>query len=457
MSAAVRSVPPPGPGEVRPFDFPSVQRSELPNGMDVVSARTGELPVATLQVLLPAGAVSDPEGREGLAWFTAALLESGAAGQSGSRVAEEMEALGMQLSIVGGWDFTQLELTGLRSRLDGAVELLAALVREPSFPGAEVERIRAEQRATILQRRAEPRGLANEAAARFLFSDTTPFSRPVGGTLRSLARLARSDVLAYHSSHYTPRGAAVIGAGDLDHDAVRVLAGRAFGDWAGPAPAAPQVTVQPRRAERRVVLVDRPGAVQSEIRVAQIGVPRSTPDYFAIAVMNAILGGAFTSRLNLNLRETHGYTYGVSSGFTMRRSPGPFLVSTAVQTEVTALALSEIFREIGALIEGPVTADEVADARSYLAGTFPLRLQTTDGVAGRLSEMVAYGLPRDYFAHFRSRVLAVTREEVQEAARRHLRPGELTVVIAGDGSRIRTEIEGLGLGTVEVTDVAEFP
>jgi zinc protease len=206
-----------------------------------------------------------------------------------------------------------------------------------------------------------------------------------------------------------------------------------------------------------VVVVDRPGAVQSEIRVAQIGVARSTPDYFPIVVMNAILGGAFTSRLNLNLRETRGYTYGVSSGFTMRREPGPFMVSTAVQTEVTAPALAEITTEIATIRGEPVRDQEVADARSYLAGVFPLRLQTTDGTAGRIAELAAYDLPLDYFCDYRERLLEVTRPEVERVAREHLDPERMTIVVAGDAARVRDDLAALGLGPVEVIDPGSLP
>jgi zinc protease len=451
-----RSVPP-APGPIRPFSFPLVERTELNGGLTVVSARTGEVPVVTLELLLPAGGLQDPAGREGLATLTGALLDSGAGSRTAAEIAEEMEALGVQLSVATGWQVTHVELTGLRSRMEAAVDLLADLVREPTFPQHEVERIAAEHRAAILQRRAEPRGLANEAISRFLFADASPFSRPLGGTLKSLGTLTREDLRAFHQAHYSPLGAAVVVAGEMDHAGAVELAARAFGDWVGPAAAAPVVSVEPRSTERRITIVDRPGAVQSEIRVAEIGVARSTPDYFPIVVMNAILGGAFTSRLNLNLRETRGYTYGVSSSFTMRREPGPFLVSTAVQTEATAPALSEIMKELRTIREEPVREQEVEDARSYLAGVFPLRLQTTDGTASRLAELFVHDLPLDYFADYRERLLAVSRAEVERAAREHIDPSRTTIVVAGDAARIRDELAALDLGPVDVTDAGDLP
>lgn len=205
------------------------------------------------------------------------------------------------------------------------------------------------------------------------------------------------------------------------------------------------------------MLVDRPGSVQSELRVGHVGVARSTPDYFPLVVMNSILGGAFTSRLNMNLRERQGFTYGVSSGFAMRRSPGPFMVSTAVQTEVTGAALMEIMREVNAIRDEPVQPAELEDARNYLAGVFPLRLQTTEGVASRLGELALFDLPLDYFDDYRDRLLEVDAASVQRVAREHLRPGEMTVVVAGDAARIRPEVEALELGPLEVVSVGALP
>ncbi len=258
----------------------------------------------------------------------------------------------MHLGAAAGWDSAHLELTGLRSRLGAAAPVLADLLRRPTFPPEEVERIRQEHRAAILQRRAEPRGLANEAANRFVFCDASPFSRPLGGTDATLRGLSRDDVLAFHRDRFSPSGAALLVAGDTTTEEVERLFSAVLGDWSGAPEAAVPVTVEPRARALRVVVVDRPGAVQSELRVGQVGVSRGTPDYFPLTVMNAILGGAFTSRLNLNLRERQGFTYGVSSSFVMRREPGPFAISTAVQTEVTAPALAEILGEVRAHARG---------------------------------------------------------------------------------------------------------
>ncbi|HET8654722.1 MAG TPA: pitrilysin family protein [Longimicrobiaceae bacterium] len=456
MSAPDRTVPP-APGPLRPYHFPPVSRFVLSNGLPVVVARTDGLPVVTLSVLLRAGGVQEDASRAGLASLTSALLESGAGSKSVAEIAEEVEMLGLDLGASAGWDVAQVEATGLRGHWRAATGVVAELLRRPTFPEGEVERLRAEHIAAILQRRADPRGLANEMASRFVFSADSPFSRPLSGSEATLSGLTRSDVLDFHAAHYSPTGAAVVVAGEIEPSEVEASLSEVLADWAGPSAVASRPSAEPRLSRREVFLVDRPGSVQSEIRVGQVGLPRATPDYFPVQVMNAILGGAFTSRLNLNLREERGFTYGVSSSFIMRREPGPFLVSTAVQTEVTAAALTEIFRELDALRTVAPKAAEVDDARNYLAGVFPLRLQTTDGVAGRLAELVMYDLPEDYFDIYRDRILAVGVDDVHRVARAHLQPERMAVVIVGDAEKIRGAVEELGLGPVHAVQPADLP
>ena len=447
----------PGPGPLRPFSFPAIERFRLDNGLPLLVARTEGPPVATLSLLVPGAGVHEPDDRAGLASLTGSLLESGAGERSAPAIAEAFEGLGAQFGVGTTWDITEVEVTALTSRLEPAARLAAELVRDPTFPAAEVDRVREEQIAAILQRRADPRGLANEAAARFLYAADSPFSRPLGGTAGTLRGLTRADVAAFHADHFSPFGATMVIAGNLDPEEARDFAGAAFGDWVAPPVSRPERSAAPATRERRVVIVDRPGSVQSELRVGHVGVARSTADYFPLIVMNTILGGAFTSRLNLNLRERQGFTYGVSSAFVMRRQPGPFIVSTAVQTEVTAAALREIFREIEQIREAPVTDSELEDARNYIAGVFPLRLETTDGVASRLAEMALHDLEDDYFDLYRDRVLAVSRDEVHRVARDAVRPEEMVVVVAGDAATVREPLEGLGLGPVEVVSAGSLP
>jgi zinc protease len=438
-----RSVPP-APAPLRPFHFPPVQRRTLSNGMHVLVAEAHQLPVVTLGVSIPASGLDEDPARAGLAALTGALLDSGAAGRTGLEIAEELEGLGVLEDSGVSWDSTYVGFTGLRTRIEPAARVLADLVRRPDFPEAELDRVRAQRLAGIAQRRADPSLLANEAALRFIFDPATPYARALSGTLGTLEGLTRQDVEAYHAARYLPAGATLIAAGDLTADDAVRIGEACFGDWVGaPEPSTPPV-VRPRSDAPRVVLVDRPGSVQSELRVGQVGIARTDPDYYAVVVMNQILGGGFSSRLNLSLRERHGYTYGLSSSFTTRCHPGPFVVATAVQSGATAASVREILHEVRAIRETEVAQAELDDARGYLAGVFPLRLETTAGIASRLSQIAVYGLPDDDIDRYRERILAVSAADVLRAAREHLDPDALVATVVGDAAELRPSLEEFG-------------
>jgi zinc protease len=451
---AVDRTRPPPRGPLRPYHFPDVHRRTLANGLTLLVAPVRAFPVVTVDVVLEAGGTTEDEAKAGAAVLVTNLLESGAGGMDAARLAETIDALGITLDSGITWDSAQSGFTCLRSRLEPACGVLADLVRRPAFPEREVERLRDERLALIRQRRATPSSLADEVEGLYVFAPGTPYARPLGGLAATLAGLTREDLAAFHAARWRPGGAALAVAGDVDPDEMAALVERWFGDWEGAPAPAPVRPARPRLDRTTVVVADRPGSVQSEVHVAHVGVERKAPDYFAVQVMNAILGGIFSSRLNLNLRERLGYTYGASSSFIARRQPGLFTASAAVQTEVTAHAVSEVLRDMREMQEAPPTAAELDDARNYLAGTFPLQLQTTDGVAGRLVTSFTHGLDEDYWDRYRERILSVSADEVLEAARRRLWPDRAAVVVAGDAAAVRGPLEELGIGPVEVLDPA---
>jgi zinc protease len=446
---------PPAPGPLRPFHFPTVRRRTLDNGLQVVVAENHAFPVATLDLVLPSGGLSEPEERGGVASLTAGLLESGAGARDATQIAEAVDELGLALETGISWDTTLAGFTSLTSRLEAGMRILADLVIHPTFPEHEVERIRDERVAAVAQRRADPSSLADELNTHFSFPEGHPFGRRLGGPAGTLPTLTRAEITAFHDAFYLPAGAWLCAAGDVTLDGVSALAERYLAGWTGapPPPRAPRT--EPRFAETTIILANRPGSVQSEVRVGHVGIPRTADDYFAVTVMNAILGGVFASRLNLNLRERLGYTYGASSSFGMRRLPGTFTASAAIQSEGTAHSVSEMLRDMRQMQEELVPEAELTDAASYLAGTFPLALQTTDGLSGKLSSLAVYGLPDDYFDSYRDRLMAVTADEVREAARRRLMPDRAAVIVVGDAAELRPGLEALDIGAVEVIDPAE--
>lgn len=446
---------PPAPGPLRPFHFPGVRRRTLDNGLQVIVAENHAFPVATLDLVLPSGGLAEPEERGGLASLTAGLLESGAGGRDATQIAEAVDELGLALETGISWDSTLAGFTALTSRLEGGMRILADLVIHPTFPQHEVERIRDERLTAVAQRRADPSTLADELNTHFSFPAGHPFGRRLGGPASTLPTLTRAELTDFHASHYLPAGGWLCAAGDVTLDGVSALAERYLAGWTGAPPPPREPRTEPRFAETTIILADRPGSVQSEVRVGHVGIPRTADDYFAVTVMNAILGGVFASRLNLNLRERLGYTYGVTSAFGMRKLPGTFTVSAAIQSEGTAHSVSEMLRDMRRMQEELVPDAELADAASYLAGTFPLALQTTDGLAGKLSSLAVYGLPDDYYDSYRDRLMSVTAQEVREAARRRLMPDRAAVVVVGDAKELRGGLEALGIGPVQVIDPAE--
>jgi zinc protease len=443
---------PPGPGPLRPFRFPEVHRRRLDNGLEVLVAENHAFPVATLDLMLPSGGLAEPEARAGTASLAAGLLESGAGARDAAEIAEAVDALGLALETGTSWDTTLAGFTALTSRLEPGMEILADLVVRPTFPEREVERIRDERLAALTQRRADPSAVADELVTRYTFPDGHPFGRRLAGTASTLPSLGRGDVQAFHDAFYVPQGAWLCAAGDVTVDQVAELAERWFGGWRGAPPPVRAPEAPNRFGETTIVVADRPGSVQSEVRVGHVGFPRTADDFFAATVMNSILGGVFASRLNMNLRERLGYTYGASSSWGLRRLNGTFTISSAIQSDKTAHAVSEMLRDMRDLQETLAPAEEVADAAGYLAGIFPLQMQTTDGLAGRLSTLAVYGFPNDYFDHYRDGLLAVTPEDVREAARRRLMPDRAAVVVVGDASELRGPLEALGIGPVEVVD-----
>ena len=441
----------PASGPLRHFRFPDVERRPLPNGLDLRVARLPRLPVVSVNLFLRAGEGALSSEGAGLAVLTGDALEGGTERRSGSDLADGLERIGARLDVGAGWEGTSVTLSCLADRLPDALPLLAETVLQPGFPEEEVQRTREQHLAAIRQRAMDPSGLANDAAAARWYAPDVPYARPVDGTAASVSAAGRDDLRGYADACYRPREGGLIVAGDVDPTEVEQLALDHLGSWTGSPAPRPDFETEPLTRERRIWIVDRPGSVQSEIRVGHVGAARSTDDYFALSIANMVLGGTFTSRLNLNLRERNGFTYGVRSRFTFRSRPGPFHVSTAVGNEVTAAAVREILAELEAFAgEGP-TSDEVAAARDFAAGTFGLQLETAGQVATRVTQLVVYGLPERYYHDYRENMRSVEVEAAAAAARRHVRPQEVQIVLVADADVVRPSLEALGVGPVEVT------
>ena len=444
---SVAAPPRPAPAAPRPYHFPAFERRTLPNGLRLVVAAVHKLPVVSVAAVVDAGAAADPEGKEGLAVLTARALDEGTAEFDALALADRVERLGASLDAGADWDAAVVSLTTLAPKLGEAFEVLAEVLARPAFPEREVERLKAERLADLLHLRSDPGGLADAAFTEAVYTPGSRYARPEGGGAAAVQGLTRDDVAAFHAARYRPGATTLVVAGDVSVDAAEALVARTLGTWAGAAPAPAAADDRPGSDARRAVLVAKPDAQQSELRVGHVGAPRATPDYFPLLVMNSILGGLFNSRVNLNLRERHGYTYGARSGFDWRRGAGPFAVESAVATDKTLAAVREVLAEIDRMRDELVAPEELSLATSYLDGVFPIRYETTSAVASALTALTIFGLPDDYFDAYRSHVRAVTAEEVRRAAREYLRPERLQLVVAGAPS-LGAALEAMGFGPV---------
>jgi zinc protease len=444
---ADRSAPPPV-GEIRPFRFPPFLRTRLPNGLTVVAAHLAGPPLVSLELISPSGAQYDPPGQAGIATLTSSVIDEGTARRSALEIAALAERLGGYFTTGADWDVGYLASGILSSHRQGALELLAEVATAPTFPEGEVERLRRQRLAEIQRRHQDPSALADDRFQREVFRGTV-YAEPLYGTEESIERLDRGALLGFYQGHYGFDGSTLIAVGDFDPEDLLREAEAAFGSAGppGPAPVRPEIRPTPLR-EVAVQLVDRPGAAQTELRLGHAGVPRTHPDYIPLLVLNTLLGGKFTSRINLNLRERHGYTYGASSRFSSRLGPGPFTITAAVETTAAAAAAREVLHELRRIRESQVEPEELEETRGYIIGVFPYSLQTVGDISRRLETMAVFGLPDDHYTRYLERVAAITREEIQEVARRHLDPERTAVVAVGPAEILEPQFEGVGPVTV---------
>jgi predicted Zn-dependent peptidase len=442
----------PRPGEPRPYAFPSVARSRLDNGLTILVADLPGRPLVSATMTVPVGAADEPASDGGAAVLAARALTEGTERYDAVGLTEAAERLGASLHAEAGWDATSVGVDVPSARLAPALELLAEVLLRPTFPRAEVDRLRDERLNDLLQAQADPRRRADETYIGTIYAAGSPYHRPAGGTRETVEGLDDAAARRAYERILDPARATLVVGGDLGGEDVVEMASRLLGGWArhegavGPS----QVVDQAAGTGRLVRVVHRPGSVQTEIRVGHPGLPRRVPDYHAVTVMGAILGGLFNSRLNMQLREAKGYTYGAGAGFEMRRGAGPFTARAAVNTEVTVPAIVDMLAELERMRDTRVTDEELAAARDFLVGVFPLRFETPGAVVGALSGLAVHGLPLDELTDYRSRVEAVDIDAVEAAARAHLKVDRAAIVLVGDVDAFGSELEAAGLGRLVI-------
>jgi len=447
---------PPALGPPPRLVLPTIEKHELKNGLGVWLVERHEVPLVQINLLVHAGSGDDPAGAFGLASLTAAMLDEGAGDLSSLEIADEIDFLGADLGTSSSFDASAVRLNVPVRALERALQIMADVALNPTFPADDLERLREERLTALIQARDDPAAVAAAAFPRVLFGDTHRYGTSAAGTTATITAFTRLELGAFHAEKYRPANSTLIVVGDVTTATVLPMLESAFGNWTGERAAQrAAVPASPRPRAREVTIVDMPGAEQTAIRVGTVGVARSTPDYFPLQVLNTVLGGSFTSRLNQNLREEHGYAYGANSRFDMRLSAGPFVAAANVQTDKTAESLTEMFNELEA-IRKPIGADELAKIKNYLALGFPSAFETIEDLAARLEELAIYGLPEQFYADYTTKIGAVTAATAQRAASAIIVPDALAVVVVGDRARIEPGIRALNLGPVRVVSVEDM-
>jgi len=436
--------------------FPLVRRGRSSSGLRIWSVERRDVPVLTLVLVVPAGSVADPHHHPGLAALTADLLDEGSGDRDAIAIHEALTRLGGQLEIETGYDATVVSLAALARFQREAIGLLTDMVFRPRLRDEDFVRVRDLRCNRLAQMRDVPSALAEQAFGEHLYK-SHPYGHLPIGTEQSLQALGSGDVRTFHPARYRADGSLLIAVGDLDHEAIVAAAEEACAGLETSAPVG-FVSVPPPETGgegRRLVLVNRPDAPQSELRVGHVAVARSTPDYHALVVLNAVLGGQFVSRINLNLREEKGFTYGARSGFDWRRGPGPFFVQTSVQTDATAAAVGEILRELDDVAnDRPTTERELTLAKASLTRGYAKNFETAEQVARALAQLALYDLPETFFDEFVERVRAVDVTAVTAGARRHLRPADALVTVVGDRRRTEKALAELKFATTTLAESA---
>jgi predicted Zn-dependent peptidase len=448
------STTPPALSDPKSLTLPQVVERRLDNGLRILVVEHHELPIADFVLVVKSGSEEDPARREGLASLTAALLDEGTRTRDALEIADQIGYLGVSLTTASGWDASRVALHTPTAQLDSALALFADVVRNPSFAAKELERLRKDRLTAILQQRDRAPVIADLAFSSILYGEDHPYGRAQQGTEPSVKAITRADVQRFYTQHYRPNNSVLLVVGDVNVNDIVVRANRLFGGWQrGTIPATRVRESKPAGANTTVYLIDKPGAPQSSFRIGSIGVPRATPDYFPLLVMNTILGGSFTSRLNNNLRETKGYTYGAGSSFDMRQEAGPFTARAEIVAAKSDSALIEFMKELRNIRES-VPAQELDKAKRYLQLGLPAQFETTGDIAFRLAPLAIYDLPLNYFNSYAEQIAAVGTADVQRVARQYVRPDNIAVVIVGDLKTIEQGIRAVQIGKVEVRDMA---
>lgn len=432
--------------ELKSLQLPEIQKFQLANGLPVYLVQKSQVPIIQFGLYFNAGSIYDTDDKLGLARMTADLMDEGAGDLDALALSEKIEFLGISLSASAGLEQLSVNLFTPVSKLNDALPLLSDVLLRPRFEEKELDRKRTEYIVNLAQAHDESRIIASRAFNQMVFGKNHPYARPSGGTEASLKALKGSDLKIFHKDYITPVNGYLVIVGDISKDQAKTMMDKAFAGWTGGTLKTKTIPEPAKSKGVQVFVVDKPDAAQTELRFGSLGVSRSNPEYYPLSIMNTILGGSFTSRLNQNIREEHGYAYGAGSSFFQPKGKGYFLASSAVQTDVTDKATTEFLKELKGIRE--VSAEDVNKAKNYEALSFPGEFERIENIAYNISDMVYHGLPDNYLNQHMSNLLKVTEADVERVAKNYIDPSNMVIMIVGDKAKIDAGLKALKLGKI---------
>jgi zinc protease len=445
---------PPPPLAARDIKFPPYEIQTLPNGLQVVVVLHHEQPAVTMRLLIRAGTASDPKGKLGLAHLAASLLDQGTKSKTALQMNDEIDFIGGAMGAGAATDLTFCNMVVMKDSFEKGMRMLSELAREPAFAPEEIERQREQMASGLKVSLEDPEYIANSVFDRLVYG-FHPYGMPNTGTPETLASLTRDDLIAFHRRYFAPNNAIFAIVGDVTADEAFATAKKVFGDWER-KDLAVEKFIEPPDPTRRVVVVNKPDSVQTEVRVGHLGIPRTHPDYMAVNLAIRILGGEGSNRLHQVLRTERSLTYGAQANMDTLKDTGDFEAETNTRSEATGEVLKLIVDEFWRIQRERVSERELADAKAYLTGSFPLTIETPESIAMQVVNVLFYGLPLEHLQNFRDRVNAITVDDIQRVARTLLRPDRLSIVLVGKASAFASQLRGIGFGTFETVELTDL-
>ncbi len=432
--------------------LPDIQKATLNNGLQVWLVEHHELPTVSMNLIVQAGSDHDPVSQPGIASMTADVIDEGTSTRDALKIADDLESIGASIGVNSSFDGSFMTLSSLTEFLPKALEIYADIITNPTFPQKEFDRLKKQRLTALKQQKDQPTTIANNAYSYILYGSDHPYGNNPSGTEASLNAMTRDQLVTFYNTYYRPNNATLVVVGDVKLSDVVSKLEQSLSGWQ--KADIPAFTLQdPKPVDKtRVFLIDKPGAPQSEVRIGYPALSRNTPDFFPVVVMNRMLGGQFSSRINLNLREKHGYTYGANSGFRFNKGVGPFTASGGIVTEKSDSAMKEFKYEIDLMSEKGMTPDELQFVKKGLMGNFALTFETPGQIAGALQNIILYGLPENYYQNYLQNIEKVSLNDVNSVAKKYLNSSRMAMVVVGDLSKIKDNITKMNFGEVILCD-----